>query len=160
MKKIRNRIKLMVACTAASIACIGVGAVGLNRATALAEESTPTFWVPGASVKYVHNVEQQETQDGLRFAIAVENDVFESWLNAEQTAFAEGISVGALVAPKDLVGDDALTLNTQLSQGNVVSEQFSFEDFSDATLAEYAGYKMAYVYLYDIPVDAYNRECN
>ena len=158
MRKIRNRIKLMVACTAASIACIGVGTVSLNRATALAEETSPTFWVPGASVKYVHDVEQQETQDGLRFAIAVENDVFDSWLNAEQTAFAEGISVGALVAPKDLVGDDALTLNTQLSQGYVISEEFSFEDFSDATLAEYAGCKMAYVYLYDIPAGAYNRE--
>ena len=161
MKKMRNRIKLMAACAALSIACIGAGVLNYSGASAVAENSEE-FLVAGASVKYVHDVAAIEDQDGLRFAVVVKNDVFESWLNATQTGFAEGVSVGALVLPKDLAMGEELTHSTEVkqveNQAGILDREFAFADFMDSYYEDYSGYKMAFVYLYDIPVDSYNRE--
>ena len=154
MRKIRNRIKLMIACAALSVACVGAGAMISGYASTAAEITSDPFFVAGASVKYVHNISEQINQDGLRFAIVVENEEFNSWLNAEQTDFAEGISVGALVLPKDCANGEELTHETP----EVYNAKFTFEDFSDSIYEEYSNAKIAYVYLYDIEPDSYNRD--
>lgn len=154
MKKM-NRMKTILTCAAISMLCAGTAIVGWNAATASAEEiPTPDFYVAGGSLKYV---KAQDSGNGIRYAIAVKQEMFNSWLNEEGTDFAETITVGGVVAPADLFEGD-LTADTVLSQGTVATYELKYENFSDEdAINEYAGYQIAYIVVTGIEVANYNR---
>ncbi|MBQ7879869.1 MAG: InlB B-repeat-containing protein [Clostridia bacterium] len=155
MKKIINRINVVLACIGAALVCMGLAFFGFNNLTVTAADTD--FYMAGAEVRYMTQEQSDKDQNGIRFAVAVSDTLFANLSNAEKTGFAENVTVGGLVVPADLAKSDVLTKDTELVEGNYAIKEvtFSYADFEDSTDVE--GYMVAYISLYNFPVSNYNR---
>ena len=148
--------------------CVGLAVSTISPVSTIAdtEKTAQTtqvsnFYIAGASMRYMSAEQAAKDENGIRFAIAMEDNLFNSLLNASKSSFKEGVVAGALVLPADLTEETVLTKNTQVQgvQNELKDQQILFNDFSGtASVNEYAGIHVAYVTLYNFPVDDYNKE--
>ena len=157
MKKI-TRKSILTASAIVSALCAGLAVSTIT--TASAETSTVNnFYIAGGSVSYMTEEQAQVDENGIRFAVAIEDNLFNSLLNETQDDFKSTVKVGGLVLPADL------TSSTELTKDTVVMEEYSIKDVelgyenfnTDASVNEFAGLQIAYITLYNFPVSDYNR---
>ena len=157
MKKM-NRKSIIMASAMASALCVGVAASTMNVAAA-EEIEISNFYIAGGSVSYMSAAQAEKDENGIRFAVAMEDNLFASLLTESGDSFKTTVKAGALVLPADLTEDTVLTKETVVSDGYSVKEEaFAFENFSgEDAVNELAGVQLAYVTLQNFPVSDYNR---
>ena len=154
MKKNLKKYLLTALCLS-FVGSLGVGTLSLSAA---AEENAPAedILVTGASV-YVGGEEVVGGVDksGIRFQILAKKSIVES-----------GAKINAVLLPADMTAETELKEDTVVIQDEAVE---GTETVAQETLAadkwvasEYAEYLQTCVYLYNFPVNDYNREilCN
>ena len=157
MKKM-NRKSIIMASAMASVLCVGVAVSTMNVAAA-EEIEISNFYIAGGSVSYMSAAQSEKDENGIRFAVAMEDNLFASLLTESGDSFKTTVKAGALVLPADLTEDTVLTKETVVSDGYFVKEEtFAFENFSgEDAVNELAGVQLAYVTLQNFPVSDYNR---
>lgn len=159
MKKMIKGIKTTLALGVLTFSAAGMFLIDTQDISVNAD--SPDFYIAGGAVRYVAPVTDMDEVDenGVRFAVAVGQSLFEELANDERTAFDENVTIGALALPADLVDSSemVLTKDTAIKEGDfeIASVEFSFSDF-ESTI-ELDGYQVAWLSLYNIPVSSYNR---
>ena len=159
MKKMIKGIKTTLALGVLTFSAAGMFLIDTQDISVNAD--SPDFYIAGGAVRYVAPVTDMDEvdQNGVRFAVAVGQSLFEELANDERTAFDENVTIGALALPADLVDSSemVLTKDTAIKEGDfeIASVEFSFSDF-ESTI-ELDGYQVAWLSLYNIPVSSYNR---
>ena len=148
--------------------CAGVAVSTIRPVSTIAdtEKTAQTaqvsnFYIAGASMRYMDDEQAAKDENGIRFAIAMEDNLYNSLLSASKSSFKEGFVAGALVLPAGLTQETVLTKDTQVQgeQNELKDQQILFEDFSGAeSVNEFAGIHVAYVTLYNFPAPDYNKE--
>lgn len=153
MKKITKKSILMASAIVSAL-CAGLAVSTINTASA----ETPAisnFYIAGGSVSYMTKEQSGRDENGIRFAVAIEENLYNSLLNEEQEGFKSTVKVGGLVLPADLTSESELTKETSTSIQEV---SLGFENFNtDASMNEFAGLQIAYITLQNFPVSDYNR---
>lgn len=148
MKKMIKRINIALACL--TTALVGTGLAMVNASADETEASASNFCVYGAQVHYMTAEQSEKDENGIRFLIAVDYELFSDLV-------ADNATIAALAVAEDVVTSDKaeLTLDTEVS-GNyqVETVEFSYNDFQDGVIADY---KVAYLTLENFKVSQYNR---
>ena len=144
------RKNLLATLSLSAVCALSAGALGVNNAAA--ETPTADIFVNGAAV-YVGSEDEVGGVDtsGIRFQIFAKKSIVES-----------GAEIGALLLPADMTDETELTLDTVVIQNDKVEGEekvtksvLDSEKWQDS---EYDGYVYTWAYLYNFPVNDYNRE--
>ena len=99
-----TKMKMLISALAVLAIAPVAGIVTLNANADTEEVTRASYEVVGASIKY--KASEQDDQNGIRFAIDMEDTLY-----AETIAQAN-VEMGTLIIPADILGTDALTVNT------------------------------------------------
>ena len=140
MKK--NLKKLLFATLSLSaVGILSAGAMSVNYAKAEElEQPMADLLVKGASV-YLAGSESDVDKNGMRFEVLAKKELIQN--NA---------TIGAVVLPADLLGENELTVNTTKATNDLLE----IEKWNPSST--YTDYMYTYVYMYNFPVSDYNRD--
>ncbi len=147
----KKRTKNLLSLGAVSLGLCLVSGFNLLNANAT-EPSAPDFAMGKVAEVRLGNVVDEVDKTGVRFNLFMANDTYAEL--STEGAWNEGVSVGALVMPSDLLGEDALELDTQ----DVVNiplyanmwRAADEDELEEAGITE-GEYMTSYAVLYNVP---------
>ncbi|MBQ8292025.1 MAG: InlB B-repeat-containing protein, partial [Clostridia bacterium] len=148
-KNVKNSLLATLSLSAVCALCVGVSSV--KNASAETQAPTADIVVAGAGVYVGGGTENGVDKSGIRFQVLAKKSLVES-----------GAEIGALLLPADMTTATELEVDTVVIQNEeiegtetVTNETLSAEKW---TASSYTDYLQTYVYLYNFPVNDYNRE--
>ena len=115
------------------------------------------FFIDGAQVR----LKKTETDKmGIRFGFKIDESIFENYLvqtsEGGEKAWKEGVEIGTVWMPYDLLQGAELTLETE-NVSKVSTELTKWTNAIKEIDGEEVGFMQSFTYMYDIPATSYHR---
>ena len=104
-----------------------------------------------ASIKMMSD----EADSGIRFTISMDKALYDEMTSTEGTGFDAAYEVGSYIVPSDIITDGKSIYEYAAEENNLVKVT---EIPREKWIAGEEGYMTSYVYLYDMPAAAYNKD--
>ncbi len=144
-KVVKKTITLILSLTLLCCLVIVLGAKSPAKANA------PTLIIEGASVKIMY----EENDSGLRFNVLMDKEEFQRIYDASTGEWIDGVTVGSLVVPDDMIEDGEMVINST----NIAVKDYKLPaSLWRSKIVGKTEYMATYVYIYGFPAQSYNRD--